>query len=543
MDRTASPDTSFGDKTAPLPRPVSGAGEDAPERVSPAALIGFVAMVVGMFMAILDIQVVASSLPQIQAGLAASADEIVWIQTSYLVAEVVMIPLSGWLARVFSTRWLYTVSCAGFTLASLGCALAWDMSSMIAFRVIQGFIGGAMIPTAFAANYKLFPPRHQTTGMVVIGLVATLAPALGPTIGGWLTETYSWHWVFLVNLVPGTLVTLIVAATVRIDRAELGLLRRIDFLGILAVAGFLGSLEIVLEEGPREDWFDADYIRWFAALGLASGIALLVRELRTPEPVVDLRAFADRNFTLGCLLSFVLGVFLYGTSYMLPQLLSQVRGFNSLQIGTVMIVWGAFQFLSAPIAGMLDRRVDPRLIMALGFGLCATGLWLNSHMTADVGPRELFWPQAVFGFSVMFMMVPMASVALGRLPVERVGNASGLFNVMRNIGGAVGLALINDRWDDRFDRHYWVLVERLTPDRAPLQDWLDRSGQMLGTLGERIGPPEAASHALLARLVGREATVMAWNDVFWLLSVLVASAVLLLPWLRKPENEGQIIAH
>ena len=287
--------------------------------------IGFMTMVVGMFMAILDIQIVSSSIADIQAGLAASADEASWVQTSYLIAEVVMIPLSGFLTRLVSTRVLFTISAAGFTITSMLCALAWDINSMIVFRALQGFIGGAMIPTVFAAVYTVFPPSKRNMLSVLMGLVATMAPTLGPTLGGYITEISSWHWLFLANLLPGAIVTISVWTLVDFDKPDWSLLPGFDYLGLTFMALFLGSLEFVLEEGPRDDWFDDDTIFIFAIIAAIAGVFFVWRVLRYRQPIVDIRAFANRNFLVGSTFSFIIGIGLYGSTYLMPLFLGHRR--------------------------------------------------------------------------------------------------------------------------------------------------------------------------------------------------------------------------
>lgn len=513
--------------------------DDGPRKGGP---LGFFLMVIGMFMAILDIQIVASSLPQIQAGIAASDDEITWVQTAYLVAEVVMIPLSGWLAKVMSTRWLFAASSLSFTLMSLACACAWDTTSMIVFRALQGFLGGAMIPTVFAANFKLFPPERQMMGTVILGLTATLAPALGPTLGGYLTDSYSWHWLFLVNVAPGALITVAVPLMVDIDRPNWRLARTIDLPGIVLIAGFLGSLEFVLDEGPRDDWFEEPLIVYFAVISAVSGVLLIWRELTIEHPVLELHAFKNRNFTGGCVLGFVLGSCLYGQTYVLPQLLDQVRGYSSLQIGEVMVVTGVAMFLTAPIAGRLATAFDPRWVLAAGFSLGALGLWMNAWMNTEVAFWELFWPQVIRGCGLVMCIVPITAVTLGTLPTHLVSGGSGLYNVFRNMGGAVGLAMISTQWDGRYDQHYWWLVESLSSTRSAVTDRLASLAAHMAAVPGLAADPDLAAKEQLARQVATQANLMAWNDVFLLMAIPFVLAVPLVLLLAKPQNKT-VAAH
>jgi MFS family permease len=324
--------------SATIGNPLDGAAAPAPGTLSwigvtPRQLAAFLAMVFGMFMAILDIQIVSASLAEIQAGLSASADEISWVQTSYLIAEVVMIPLSGFLARVLSTRILFTIAAAGFTAASVLCATATTIDQMIVYRAIQGFIGGGMIPSVFAVAFSIFPPSKRGIVSPLIGLVATLAPTIGPTVGGYLSNAFTWHWLFLVNVGPGIIVTIAVFLLVDFDEPDHSLLKRFDYVGLGAMALFLGSLEYVLEEGPRYDWFDDRTISTFAILTAAGAMVFFWRALTAAQPIVELRAFKDRNFAFGSAFSFVMGIGLYGLTYLYPVYLSQVRGYDALMIG------------------------------------------------------------------------------------------------------------------------------------------------------------------------------------------------------------------
>ena len=491
--------------------------------------IGFFAMVFGIFMAILDIQIVASSLEQIQAGLSATQDEITWVQTAYLVAEVVIIPLSGWLARAFSTRYLFVLSCGGFTLMSLCCALAWNLPSMVVFRAFQGLFGGAMIPTVFAVIYTLFPPKLQPAMVIVVGMVVTVAPTAGPVLGGYLTEVLSWKALFLINLAPGFLVCLVSWLFVRVDEPELELLDRIDFLGIVYIVIFLGSLQFVLEEGVKEEWFESREIVFFTIVAVAAGFAMFYRELTIDHPIIDLWAFRNRNFAVGCVFSFVLGIGLFTLLFLMPVYLATVKGLNSLQIGQYIMVTGMFQLLSAFVAGPLAKVMDSRLMLAMGLSGFALGSWMNGNLTHDAGYWEFFWPQAIRGFAMMFCFLPINSLALGTLPAEEVKNASGLYNLMRNLGGAIGLAVANTLMIQLNKQNYAVLREAVTPGSPQAQAFL-------GGLRERMAGAADVESAALKQLYGlamREAQVLTLNTLFHTLSMIFLLSLLLMPWVRK----------
>ena len=347
------------DRAAATPSSLSG-GEGVlhvdQDRIDPRRLIAFLAMCVGMFMAFLDIQIVSASLSEIQAGLSASADEINWVQTSYLIAEVISIPLSGYLSRALGTRMMFTISAAGFTFASLMCGFTNSMNEMIFWRAIQGFIGGGMIPTVFASTYLIFPRSKMPVIIPLIGLIATLAPTIGPTIGGYLTEALSWHWLFFINIIPGIAVSLAAFALIDFDRPDYSLFDNFDWTGLITMAMFLGALEYVLEEGPRNDWFEDGTIVVFAMVSAVGAVGFFWRALTTRNPIVDLLAFANRNFALGSMFSFVLGVGLYGLTYLYPLYLARVRGYDALMIGETMFVSGAAMFLSAPLGRPADEQ-------------------------------------------------------------------------------------------------------------------------------------------------------------------------------------------
>jgi DHA2 family multidrug resistance protein len=502
------------------------------ERIDPKKLVAFLAMVFGMFMAILDIQIVSASLTEIQAGLAASADEIPWVQTAYLIAEVVMIPLSGFLSRALGTRILFAISAGGFTAASLMCGLSSSMNEMIFWRAVQGFIGGGMIPTVFATAYIVFPRSKYAVVTPLIGLVATLAPTIGPTVGGYLTDQLSWHWLFFINVVPGIGVTLAALALIDFDEPHWALFENFDWVGLLSMAGFLGALEYVLEEGPRYDWLQDDTIFLLAWVSGISAVAFLARVLTARQPIVDLGTFTDRNFGLGTLLAFLLGIGLYGLTLVYPLYLGRVRGYDALMIGETLFVSGLAMFLTAPVVGRLIGKVDPRLLVVAGSLIFALGTWRMTGLTTDWDFQELLWPQICRGVGLMLAMIPINNIALGTLPPERVKNAAGLFNLMRNLGGAVGLAGINTVLNDRTDLHLARLHESLTWARRPALERLDALTRHFQGNGD--APGMALKQLML--MTHQQGLVMAFADVFLMLTLIFVALAGLALLLHKPAS-------
>src|SRR5690349_16111709 len=379
----------MADATAASPSMMNAAADHIP----PRRLFTFLIMVFGMFMSILDIQVVSASLQQIQAGLSASSTEVSWVQTSYLIAEVIAIPLSGFLSRAFGTRLLFSISASGFTVASLFCGFASTIEQMIFWRALQGFLGAGMIPTVFASAYTVFPRSKFHIVGPIIGLVATLAPTVGPTVGGYITDLMSWNWLFFINVVPGIGITLGVWALVDFDEPHFELLDRFDWWGLLFMAGFLGTLEYVLEEGPQYEWLQDTSVAICAWICLVSAIAFFVRVFTAAEPIVNLRTFSNRNFAIGCVLQFCIGIGLYGLTYIYPRYLAEVRGYSALMIGETMFVSGITMFLVAPLVGRLMAILDMRYMIAFGLVVFAIGSYQMTWITRDYDCYELLVPQ------------------------------------------------------------------------------------------------------------------------------------------------------
>jgi len=495
-------------------------------------LLIFAVMAFGQFMALLDVQIVAASLNTIQAGLAAGPDEIAWVQTAYLMAEIVMIPLSGFLSQALSTRWLFTASAALFTIFSLMCGLAWDMPSMIAFRTIQGFVGGAMVPTVFAAGFAMFQGKRQAMIPLVLGLVSTLAPALGPTIGGWVSDTWSWRWLFFMNIVPGIGITLALPLLGAIDGAQPSMLKRIDWLHVASLALFLGALQYVLEEGPRWQWFDDSGICLAAWLSAIGGIVFLERSFYSTMPVIRLTSFRRPTFVMACLFNLVIGFGIYSSTYLMPVFLARVRDYSSFQIGTTVFVTGACMGLGAPLSAFLSNRLDPRLVIAPGLVLFAIGLGMLRGITPDWGFGELLLPQAARGFAVLLCIVPTVNLALRGLAGPDLRYGSGLFNLMRNLGGAIGIAVVDTRLRDGAQWHGLRLAEAL--GQAPVA--AGHAAAVLATRMANLTPDPARAttmaQSILARIVGQNALTQSFQDIFTWMALLFLAALAIVPFCR-----------
>jgi DHA2 family multidrug resistance protein len=519
---------------APEPATAPPAPPASPAEPQLRDWIGVLAMVFGMFLSIMDVQIVTSSLTQIQGGLSASADEISWIQTAYLIADVVMLPLSGALSRVLSTRVLFVAAALGFTGASTLCATATSLGQMIFYRALQGFCGGAITPSVFPVVYTKFRGPPLATVLVLISLILNLSSTLGPTIGGFLTDTFSWHWLFLVNIVPGVSVAVVVWLVIDIDKPDLSLLRRFDLSGLVLMALFLGCLEYSLEEGARWDWLADATIRGTVTVSAIAAALFFWRVFTYRQPIVDLRAFANRNFAVGSFYTFVIGTGLYGATYLVPLFLAQVRGYNSLQIGETVVVTGLAQMVLSPFTTYIARRLDLRIMLAIGMGAFAVAMYFTAQLTNQAGFWELFWPQALRGFALMFCYLPANLLALGTMPHDKLKNAAGLYNLTRDLGGAIGLAVLSTVMNDRLHYHWNRLIEDVNAARPAVQHFLDMATNRFAT---RIpGDPDHAAIVLLARLVQREALVMSYNDVLLLLGSGFVLGLVLMPLVKSPRT-------
>ena len=485
--------------------------------------LGFGAMCLGMFMAILDIQVVATSLPDIRAALDVGADQMSWIQTAYLIAEIIAIPLTGLLTRMLGMRRLFVIALSIFIAASIGCAASRSLSVLIAWRVLQGFSGGMLIPTVFSAVFLLFPAHRQGIATTLGGALAVLAPTVGPIVGGWITDTYSWHWLFLINVVPGAVAVAVAAWLLPREAGDPRAARSLDLTALILMAVALAALEILLKEAPQRGWTSPPAIA-LAALAGIGGVAFLHRTLRAARPVVDLRILGDRDFALGCWLSFLLGCGLYGSVYLMPVFLGLVRLHSAFEIGQVMLVTGVAQLLTAPIAVQVERRCDPTLLSAFGFALFGIGLAMSCFQTWETDFDQMLWPQVVRGVAIMFCLLPPTRLALGHLAPERVPNASGLFNLMRNLGGAIGIALIDTVIWLRAPEHVDSIVQKLLAGDRATALFVGLPPERF--LGKPLGPVDADIQELARPLVERAGLVSAINEAWAMMAIAMALALI-----------------
>ncbi len=470
-----------------------------------------------------------TSLPTIQLELAISPDAMSWIQTAYLIAEVIAIPLTGLFTRVLTLRWLFALGVALFTAASIGCAFSGNFAVLLVFRVVQGFSGGVLIPAVFSAVFLLFPSRLHAIATTVGGVVAVLAPTVGPIVGGWITDNWSWPWLFLINVIPGLIAASVTPFLLPRQNINLRELAKLDLHALALLAAGLAGLEIGLKEAPHRGWMSPTCI----ALLLGSAVVMTLfirRSLRTAHPVVQLSTLKRRSFAAGCALSFCLGVGLFGSVYLMPVFLAFVRRHDAFEIGTIMLVTGVAQLIAAPVAAILESRVGARWLTGMGFALFALGLGWSGLQPRTADFDEMFWPQIIRGVAIMFCLLPPTRIALGTLPEAEVADASGLFNLMRNLGGAIGIALIDTILYGRSPIYAEEFRLRLLSGDISAARAIGLDPALLAN--RPPGPPDDATIALVRPIVEKASLALSVNDAWAMLACVAIVGLLLVPFAR-----------
>lgn len=505
---------------------MNGDASAMPAEVPLKTWMAIVGASLGAFMAVLNIQIVGASLDDIRGALGVGTDDGSWISTAYLVAEIVVIPLTGWLSKAFSPRRYLMVNAVLFLVFSAACAFAQTLGQMIVLRVLQGLAGGVLIPMTFTLIMTLLPPSRQPTGLALFGLTATLAPAVGPLIGGWLTASFGWQTIFLVNLVPGAAMLLLLGHALERSPMQLALLRQGDWPGILTMAAGLGALQVVLEEGNREDWFESAFIVRMAVL---SGVCLALFvwiELRSAHPLLNLRLLGRRNFGIGVFAMLFLGMAIYGSVFVLPAYLGQVQGYDARQIGIVLAWTGLPQLLLIPLVPRLMRSIDPRWLVVTGVGLFAASNFMNIELTVDVAGDQLMLPNIVRALGQALVLTPLTALATGGLVAADAGSASALLNVMRNLGGAVGIALLQTFLAERARFHAITIGETVSRFDEATRTRLEELARRFTEQGAP-DPATALAQATasIADMISRQAFTMAVGDSFHVLALALTLAL------------------
>jgi DHA2 family multidrug resistance protein len=488
--------------------------------------------ILGAFMAVLDIQITNASLQQIQGGLAASLDQGTWISTAYLTGEIVTIPLSAWFSDVFTMRTYLIANCVAFLAFSMLCGISDNLGMMIVCRAGQGFTGGVFIPSAMTIVLRCLPLSKRPVGLALFGVTATFAPAIGPTIGGWLTDTYSWHWIFYINLIPGAVLIWAIATGLPRERMRLDRLAGGDWAGIVCMAVGLGSLITVLEEGERKDWFGSPMIRDLSILAAVFIPLFVLIELIHKHPFINLRLWKETALASASLMGFGMGIGLYGLIYVLPVYLAQIQNYDAMQIGEVVMWQGLPQLLFFPLVPLAMRRFDPRAIVAFGLLLFAASCFMNTHLTHDWAIQQFRWTQLVRAAGQPFIIVPLSGLAAGFLPEREQAAGSAIFNIMRNLGGSVGIALLSTYLTIREHFHFSVFRDRLTQNSWRTAALIREYTQALAA--RSAGPSDTRLRALseMAATVRTEAFVMAYSDCFFVVGIALAICIPLVIFLK-----------
>ncbi len=517
--------------------PQTNATPDNAPAISTKTWLAVIGSTLAAFMAVLNIQIVNASLADVQGAIGAGIDDGGWISTSYLIAEIVVIPLTGWLAQVFSVRIYLLTNAILFLVFSAACALAQDLPQMIILRALQGFTGGVLIPMAFTLTLTMLPRAKQPVGLALFALSATFAPAIGPTIGGYLTEHWGWQYIFYVNLAPGALMIGMLWFSLESKPMKLALLREGDWPGIITMAIGLSALQTVLEEGNKDDWFGSPFIVRLSVIAAIALSLFLWIELTSKKPLLNLRLLFRRNFGFGIFANFLLGFALYGSVYILPVYLSRIQGYNAEQIGMVLAWTGLPQLALIPLVPRLMKRFDPRLIISIGFALFAASNFMNIYMTADYGSDQLFWPNVVRAIGQALVMAPLSVVATSGIEAENAGSASGLFNMMRNLGGAVGIAMLETFLTKREQYHSNVLMQSVSLFEQATRARIEQLTQYFVSHGV-VGQADASHRAVVAigHIVQKQAYILAFSDTFYLLGAALIVALIAGLMLTKPDH-------
>jgi len=495
-------------------------------------------------MEIIDTSVANVALPHMQGSLNAGTDEITWVLTSYLVANAVVLPMTGWLSRMFGRKRFLITCIVIFTLSSFLCGAAPNLGFLILFRVIQGAAGGALIPNSQAILMETFPPREQGMAMAIFGIGAMFGPIIGPALGGWITDTLNWRWIFYINIPVGA-IAVIMAANFIFDPPYLKRIRAsIDYWGLaLLIVGF-GSLQVVLDKGQQEDWFNSSFIVAFAAVSALSLLLLLVVELRHPHPIINLRLFKILSFSAGNFLMFIFGFCLYSAIVLIPLFLQTLMGYDATLAGMVLAPGGVATLITMPFVGTaLQRGVDGRYIVGTGLLIGATAMFIMHGFTLEASYWDFVWPRVVLGFGLGMIFVPLTTVTLSAIPREEMGNATGMFNLLRNMGGSVGIA-VSATLLARFSQFYQTtLAAHVTPYNPILQERLAVLAQASSAGGLDPTGSRQGALTMIYAVARRQAGMLSYNHIFWILGIAFLAVIPFLLLLKRGTPAGGGASH
>lgn len=507
----------------------------SPDRASLTTWGAVLGALLGAFMAVLNIQITNASLLYIEGGIGTGVDNGTWISTAYLIGEIIVIPMTDFLTRVFSFRRFLMTNTLLFLAFSVACAFAHDLTQMIVLRGLQGFTGGVLIPMSFTLILTKLPRTQQPLGLALFAITATFAPAIGPTIGGYLTEVYGWQYIFFVNVVPGALMVVVLWLTLDREPMQLGLLGGGDWFGIGTMAIGLGALQTVLDEGNKDDWFDSSFIVRLTVLAVIFLAAFVWIELKSEKPIVKFRLLLGRNFGFGTLAVFLLGFALYGTVYLLPEYLGQVFGYNAEQIGFVLAWTGLPQLVIIPFVPFLMKRVDARLLTICGLVVFAFSCFMNAHLSPNYSGDQLWLPNIVRAAGQALILTPLSAIAMASISKQDSAGASGLFNMARNLGGAFGTALLATLVTKREQFHSNVIGSAVTLfSNSVRQRLAELTSYFLAHGVSDVATAQQKAIVALGNIVRKQALIMGYSDTFAALALLLVLAAASLLFTRRP---------
>jgi MFS transporter, DHA2 family, multidrug resistance protein len=481
-------------------------------------------------MSVLDISIVNVALNDIRASFGTPLDQIAWVSTGYMMANVVVIPMTGWLQRRFGFRRYFTFSILLFTAASVLCGLAWNLPSLVIFRILQGMGGGAIIPTSQAILFARYPREEHGMAGALFGLGAVTGPLLGPTVGGLLIEASSWHWIFLINVPIGLFAAFMAWRSIEQKDFEPST-ERVDRYGIALLAVGMAALQYVLEEGNRHDWFDSQTITVLAVIAGVALITFIVHELETPSPVVDLRVFANRSYTAATGINLMVGTALFSGTFLFSLFLGSVAHYTALDIGLLFLKGTAIQILIMPLVGRFGGKLDGRIMVALGIIGVSLSLWTNGHLAPNADNAALIQPIFIRACSLGLIFVPLSVIALSDLRPEQRGNAAGLYNLTRELGGSIGTAWMSSSLSRTTQLNVTTLTSKVD---VYGQQTAEQVAALQGSLAGRVADPTGAAHGILQMKITAQAMVRAFNANFMVLTALFVCTLVFVLMLKKP---------
>src|SRR3954469_21893739 len=497
-----------------------------------------VAVMLGTFMEVLDTTVVNVSLQHIAGNLSASVDEATWVLTSYLVSNAIILPMTGWLSNHFGRKRVLMTSILGFTIASVACGLAPNLPFLIVFRVIQGATGGGLQPLSQAIMLEAFPPDQRGKAMAFWGLGIVVAPMLGPMMGGWITENYSWRWVFYINLPVGILALIMSQMFIFDPKYISRRSSRVDYWGIGLLALGMGALQIMLDKGQEEDWFGSHFITWLAVAAVAGLAFFVINEMLENQPIVNLRVFRNRSYATGVFMMTVLGFVLYGSTVLLPIFLQQLLGYSALDAGIAMLPRGLGSFIAMPLVGILMSKIEPRKLLAVGFAVAAYSLWDLARINLNAGYWDIFWPQLIQGMSMGFLFVPLTTITHDSIPKEQMGNATSIFNLMRNIGASIGIAMVTTIVARKSQSNLNVLGANVNPSNPAASQMFEAAKAWFISQGMDAVTATQQAYMAVFGIVARQASMVSFIFAFRLLGLMFLLVMPLILLMKKPTHSS-----